>query len=213
MKDEMIETMDSTKKKSLLSRIPILLVIVIAVIAVVMLAVRAVRNQEGKKNVITTSTLAKIVDVSELSTFTAVYNGIAQVPEESKPEKTAYYVSYKAKVNAGLDFEKIKFDVEDKEGKDETKIIRAILPKVGITDVIVDITSMDYIFVNKKANTPTVSQEAYKACEADAQSECEQEAAIFDLAEQNAENILRALIEPFVDQMDSEYRLEIEWEG
>ena len=47
----------------------------------------------------------------------------------------------------------------------------------------------------------------------DAQSESEKEEAIFELAKQNAENIVRALIEPFMEQLDSAYTLDIDWEG
>lgn len=45
---------------------------------------RAVMAREGKKEIVTVSALEKIVNVSELSTFTAVYNGIAQVMDEKK---------------------------------------------------------------------------------------------------------------------------------
>lgn len=200
------KTADSPRKKPVK---PGMILILIGIIMIaVMQVIHIAGNQEGKKEIVTISTLEKIVNVSELSTFTAVYNGIARVPEENAPEKTAYYVAYEAKVNAGVDFEKIGFSVDDEE-----KIIRAALPEVDIIDVNVDIASMDYIFVNKKMNTSTVSQEAYKACEADARSECEQEAAIFNLARQNAENIVTALIEPFVKQLDAGYKLEIDWEG
>ena len=44
-------------------------------------------NSSHKQEIITVSTLQKIVNVSELSTFTAVYNGIAQVENEKDAEK------------------------------------------------------------------------------------------------------------------------------
>ena len=173
------------------------------------LALRSLRGgEEAEPEVVTISTLERIVDVSELSTFTAVYNGVAQVPSADKPEEIRYYVSYEAKVNAGLDFQAIAFGLDA-----ESKVIRASLPPVHITKVNVDITSLDYIFLDKKKNASTVSQEAYRACEADAKEESEGEQAIFSLARQNAENILRALITPFVEQLDEGYTLEITWEG
>ena len=43
------------------------------------LALRSLRGgEEAEPEVVTISTLERIVDVSELSTFTAVYNGVAQ---------------------------------------------------------------------------------------------------------------------------------------
>ena len=44
----------------------------------------------------------------------------------------------------------------------------------------------------------------------DVTSESNSEDAIYELAEQNARNIVEALISPFVEQLDSEYRLEIQ---
>lgn len=139
-----------------------------------------------------------------MSTFTAVYNGIAVVNNEKKPEKVDYYVSYEARVNAGIDVEKIAISVDNTE-----KIIRIELPKVHITDVDVNLASLDFIFVNDKANTPSVSAQAYKACEKDAQEESAQQNAIFKLARQNAVNIVTALTRPIVEQLDSAYTLEV----
>ena len=65
------------------------------------------------------------------------------------------------------------------------------------------------MFQNKKADIATVSEQAYKACIADATKESEAEIAIYDLAEQNAKNIIEALISPFIEQFDPEYELEI----
>ena len=92
----------------------------------------------------------------------------------------------------------------------EQKRIKVTIPEVYITDVNVDIASLDYIFVNDSANTSTVSQQAFKACEADVQAESQQQEKICELAEQNAKNILTALIRPIVEQLDEEYELVIE---
>ena len=77
----------------------------------------------------------------------------------------------------------------------------------------VDITSLDYIFLNDKKNASSVSQEAYRACEADALAESTSENAIVTLAKQNAENIMKALVEPFLDQLEEPLELDIDWEG
>ena len=77
-------------------------------LAVVVFTVRIHREQKPEAEVITVSTLEKIIHVSELSTFTAVYNGIAEVKNEKKPEQIDYYVSYAARVNAGIDFQRKK---------------------------------------------------------------------------------------------------------
>ena len=180
-------------------------IVLLAIVAGILVVPKMLGKSQPQPEVITVSTLEKIINVSKLSTFTTIYNGIAQVMNEKKPEETDYYVSYKAKVNTGIDFEKIEISV-DCEGK----AINIDIPEVYITDITVDISSLDFIFYNKKANTPTVSQEALKACEEDVQRESEQQAAIFELAQQNAKNVLTALTGPIVEQLDSEYTLVIE---
>lgn len=174
----------------------IIAIIVIAVLGVVLLKI--FNKEEPVKEVITVSTLEKIVEVSDLSTFRVVYNGVACADDK-------YYVSYEATVDAGIDFEAIKITVDN-----EAKKVTVDLPEAEILDVYVDIASLDYIFIDKKANTETVSEEAYKLCKYDVKVESENQEAIIDLAQQNAENIVRALVQPFVDQVDPEYEIVIE---
>lgn len=174
----------------------------VVIVGIFVIVSQNMKSKDSEPKIITVSTLEKIINVSELSTFTAVYNGIAEIKNEKNPEKVDYYTSYEARVDAGIDFEKVKIEVDNEE-----KIIRVSLPEVYITSVNVDIASLDFIFMNDKANGSTVTQEAFKACEADVQDECEQQAAIFELATQNAVNILTALVKPIVEQMDAEYQL------
>ena len=49
--------------------------------------------------------------------------------------------------------------------------------------------TLDYIFLDDKANTATVSAEAYKACQEDVNAESEKQSQILDLAHQNAETL------------------------
>lgn len=182
----------------------LLAVMIIAALLCVIAFFTMSKGKKEKREIITVPTLEKIINVSDLSTFTAVYNGIAVVNNEKKPEKVEYYVSYEARVNAGIDVEKIAISVDNTE-----KIIRIELPKVHITDVDVNLASLDFIFVNDKANTPSVSAQAYKACEKDVKEESAQQNAILELAKQNAVNIVTALTRPIVEQLDSAYTLEV----
>ena len=182
----------------------LLAVMIITALLCIMAFFAMSKGKEEKREIITVPTLEKIINVSDLSTFTAVYNGIAVVNNEKKPEKVDYYVSYEARVNAGIDVEKIAISVDNTE-----KIIRIELPKVHITDVDVNLASLDFIFVNDKANTPSVSAQAYKACEKDVKEESAQQNAILELAKQNAVNIVTALTRPIVEQLDSAYTLEV----
>lgn len=186
--------------------IAVAVVVVIALIVVIGMAVKPKAQTEPE--VVTYSVLENIVNVSELSTFEAVYNGVAQVNNEKNPEKIDYYVSYEAEVKVGFDIDKISLDVNTEE-----KHIVVTIPAVKITDVTVDIASLDYIFVNDKANNENTLHTAYKACEEDVAQESQTQDAIFELAQQNAENYVKALVLPFVQQMDEEYTVDFNQEG
>jgi hypothetical protein len=123
---------------------------------------------------------------------------------EKNAEKVDYYVSYEATVKAGIDFSQIKISVDR-----EAKKILIILPRVSLAEPNVDIGTLDYIFVNNKANTSTVSEQAYKQCIEDARQESTAEKEIYELATQNAHNIVEALVKPFVEQVDADYTIEI----
>lgn len=178
--------------------------ILLAVIGIFVISQMA-ESQDDKREVITGLTLEQIIDVSELSTFTAIYNGIAEVMNKEKTDQIDYYVSYEARVKAGIEFDKITIDIDDAQ-----KIIYIAMPPVSITEINVDIASLDFIFYNDKANTVSVSQEAFKACEADVETESQQQEKIIELATQNAKNILDALTRPIIEQLYPDYTLVIE---
>lgn len=192
----------TNNRKQLNTRL-VIAALVIIIVAIFVFILPKVGKDSGKI-IMNNSTLEKIVKASDLSTFEAVYNGIAKVTDPENAEKVNYYVSYEAKIKAGIDFKNVKIRVDNR-----TKVISVTLPEIKITDITVDIGSLDYIFVNNKSNTSTVSEEAYRECIADATNESSNENAIYELAEQNAKNIIEALIDPFVSSLDSEYQLQI----
>ena len=102
-------------KKFFLILIVIIVVMVIAIIGVVHFIIPIFVIPEKKEpEVINKSTLEKIINVSDLSTFEAVYNGIAKVMNENEPDKVDYYVSYEATVKAGINFKNVKI-IEDRK--------------------------------------------------------------------------------------------------
>ena len=190
-------------KRIKFKHIAVLFVIILVIITALMIKIK-IFNKKSEPTIISKATLENVINVSDLSTFEAIYNGVAAVENEEKPENIDYYVSYEAKVKAGIDFALVEVEVNEAE-----KIITVTLPEVKITDVDVDIASLDYIFMNNKANTETVSAQAYKKCIKDVTKESNSTDEIYESARQNARNIVEALISPFVEQLDSEYKLEI----
>ncbi len=207
---EVMMTVEAKKKKMSYKKWIVIGLIIVLIIAVTsFIAVRFVGGQDKKAEILTTSTLEKMVKISELSTFQAVYNGIAQVMNTETPDQVDYYVAYMAKVNAGFDFEKINIKLDK-----EVKKITVSIPEIEFIDEPeVDIGTLEYIFLNDKAETNTVTAQAYPACIADAKKESEEEPAIKDLAKENAKNIMEALINPFIENLDIAYELDIEFGG
>lgn len=201
--------MNATKKRKITKKGYLLLGAILICLLISLTAFLIIQQKKSSAvsspEVITVSTLEKIINVKELSTFTAVYNGIASVGDTENDEQPDYYVSYEARVKAGIVMDDIQIAVDN-----NNKVITVTLPKVEITEINVDISSLDFIFYNLKANTSSVTQEAYKACEDDAKEEVETQEAILTLAKQNAVNIIKALTSPIVEQLDAEYQLVIE---
>lgn len=185
-------------------RLPILVGIIglLALVAVVAFF-QIGGGKEHEAEITVVSTLERIINVSDLSTFTAVYNGIAEVKDEKDPDKVDYYVSYEARVEAGIDFSNVNISLKD-------GVITVDIPDVKINDIIVDISSLDFLFFDNSANKLTVSEQAFKACEEDARSESESQEAILELAQQNAENVVKALVKPIIDQLGEGYDLVVE---
>ena len=179
------------------------LMLVIA-IAVIVVSINNASASADKKDIITSADLKVIVNVNELSTFSAIYNGIAKVENPSDHSKIDYYVSYKATVKAGIDTSLIDVKVND-----ETKLIQVILPKIEIKEINVDMASLDFIFINEKANTSTVSADAYRKCREDVEKEANSEQKIYQMAGLNAKNVIEALMKPFMEQMGDSYMLEV----
>ncbi len=182
-------------------------VLIIIVILVAFGGYSYVNGLRPQKEIVTVSFLNKIINISDLNTYQAVYNGVAEVMNEENESEIDFYVSYEAKVNAGFDFEKVGI-VNDIEAK--RMIIT--MPGIVIGDIHVDIGSLDYIYLNKVSDDDMITKLAYKACLEDVERESKNEEQILELAEQNAVNIVEALISPFVQQYDPEYEIVIRGE-
>lgn len=196
-----------TKLKGKLNKkivISVAFVLVIVLALGVVLVVSSSQSKKSEPDIITTANLKKIIEVSELSTYECIYNGIVTVNNAEKPDKIDYYVSYEAKVKAGINFEDVAVSVDNVNKK-----IVVDIPQVTIHSVSVDLKSMDFIFENKKAETSSVSSDAYKKCEEDVKNETKTNDAIYNLAEENAKNIIEALLKPFVNQLDAGYEITI----
>lgn len=153
-------------------------------------------QKQNEPQIITESSLRKIIEVSQLSTYECVYNDVCTVMDQDDSSKVAYYCKYKSKVKAGIDFSKVDIDIEEKE--DGPSLITITLPEVTLEEPEVDISSLKYMFQEDSANNNTVSGRAYHACIDDVKEKSKSENLIYETAQKNAVNIVKGLVEPFV---------------
>lgn len=189
-------------------RVSVGIVALLAIVLIVFGTVIALKIKgSGPKEaeIITKTSLEKIIEISELSTFTSTYNGVAVVMNEKKPDKVDYYVAYEAKINAGIDLDAVEIELDK-----SSMTINVKLPDVQIFEPEVDIQSLDYIFYNDKANQSSVSAQAFKACNEDVTRESNEQLTIRNLAMQNAKNSVEALLRPIVERAGGEYTLNVE---
>ena len=124
--------------------------------------------------------------------------------DKDDSSKISYYVSYNSTVKVGINTEDIKVEADD-----ENKKIIITLPQIMIKEVDVDMSSLDYIFEDKRAETSSVSRDAYLACIDDVNNEINESSEIFELGKQNTETIIRGLVEPLIETDNSGYTLEV----
>ena len=187
------------KNKNKIIIIGALILILIIAFAGLMLFKKPVDDSKT----LTVSNVVEIINIEELSTFTTTYKGIATVYDVAKIDlftNVKYYVAYEAKVNVGIDLSKVTISLND-----ETKELLIKLPAVQINNIDVDMNSMDFMFQKDKYDKSGVSREAYSACNDDVHNEASTQEAIFELAYQNAVNIITALVRPVVSQIDASY--------
>lgn len=193
------------KKINIKISLPILAIVLVLILIFGGVSVFSKSKKENKAQIVTISTLEKVIDISNISTFETIYNGVARVYDKKDTDKIDYYVSYESKVQSGFDVKKVKVEMDK-----EKKTIVVTLPEIELTDVTVDISSLDYIFMDDKAESDTVSAEAYKKCIEDAEEKVKSQNQVADLAKENAVNFIKAVTEPFVEQFDNDYQLVIE---
>ena len=156
----------------------------------------AIIGEEGKVTTVTETELVEVVKTSKLYTAEYPYNGYCEVKNDEG--ETKYYVAYEGKVKAGIDVSKIIVSLDE-----ETNTIKIMLPEVEVENPTVDAGTLEYIFMDKKYDTETVAQEAYKMALADLESKVQDDENIINAATDSAKTAEKAFVEPWVNQADS----------
>lgn len=152
-------------------------------------------GEEGKVTTVTESTLEAVIKKSQLYTAEYPYNGYAAVYDEDGNIK--YYVAYEGTVKAGIDVNRITVKIDE-----DTNTITVQLPEVSVEEPVVNAGTMEFIFKKEKYNTETVAEEAYRYAEEDLANRVREDADIRACAQESAKAAERAMIEPWVNQIE-----------
>lgn len=197
----MAETKRILKNKLLIAIIAVALIAGIIVAVVVAFT----GNSEGRQMTEVTSTLKKILEVSDLETAQIIYNAVAKKTAEDN-ETVLYYAAYEGTIKAGIDFSKVDI-TPDKE----TKTITVTLPPAEVLETNVNSGTIEYIFMNKKAETESVAAEAYALCIKDLENRSVEDAdKLLETATENAKKAIEGLFEPWLIQSYKDYTLTIQ---
>ena len=182
------------------SKIATILFLFIVAVICVKLAILPAYNKYfgGETTIITKSTLTDVIKTSQISTYQMTYNGVAKKVKKGE-KKAAYLVNYEANIKAGVDMRKIEImSIEDNK-------ISIKLPAIEIEEPNVDMQKLDYIFYDKSEDKEGVTNEAYKLAVNDAKTETKNNKAIKKLAEDNLKRLLKALIDPLIEENGNKY--------
>ena len=174
-------------------------VAVLGLVAVVICLVGIGHN--GGVTTVSEASLREIIDINELSTVEYDYNAIATKYDDEQT-KPLYHVAYKGKVTAGIDFSKIKVDIDK-----TNKHIIITIPDAEVHHFTVDVSEMDYIFVKDKYETEDISKEAYSLCLADLEESLKEQDNLLSFAKENAQSTIEALLGPWLDSLKEEYKI------
>ncbi len=189
-----------TVKTNKTGKLIVCLIIAIVIIAGLLYFIFG-RNSDETKYV-STSNLEKIVNVHELSTYQYLYNGIARKYSDKKKKDLSYCVYYEGSVKAGLDASQVKFHI-----KRIKRIIKVELPEIRISKYKVKPDSIKAMYMDT-FHKKLKHSKLYKVAKNDLKKKTEgaEEKEIIESAKDNAEKIVRSLVEPLVKQYN--YKVE-----
>ncbi len=160
-------------------------------------------GEEGKVELVTEATLVSAMKNATLYTAEYPYNGVTYVSDKDNGLK--YYVSYKANIKAGFNAENVRVTLDK-----ENSIITIRLPEIELSEPSVS-GEFKYIFMDEKYNTGDTYNEAFSAAVTDLKKreKTGEFDNIYDAATQNAKIAEKALVEPWVNQVDPDTRYTI----
>ena len=150
------------------------------------------------------SLLAHVTDIAELSTAEFKYRGIAEVYSDENRDKIQCRVCYNAVVKAGIDMEKIVFEVDQ-----ENKVITAILPEIDLDVSIDDEQSM--VLLPSDADVELDIMRKY--CKEDAENEAKNSSELISTAQDNLQATIEGFLSPICKTSGYSFGVEMKKEN
>ena len=167
-------------------------------------------NKEGQIKMKVKSTLEKVVEKSDLETVTITYNVIAKKckDEENCDQKSnnisdfQYVVSCKGSIVAGIDFQKIKVDVDEKDKK--------VIVKVPDATIIDEPNIHSIKFLNGNELSASELPNARKLCQETVKEKSELDQKLIPAAKEQSRVVLEEFYNQWIKAYDSSYHVVIE---
>ena len=163
---------------------------VLAVILAGLLRFGPVLFGNGNANTVTSSELAKAIDIAELSTAEFKYRGIAEIYTDESRSQVRCRVCYNAVVKAGIDMKDVKLEVDP-----ENKRVTAALPDLKLNVTVIDEQEMALL----PSDADVSIGEMLKAAGEDALSEAQQSGELMAAARDNLAKTIEGLLLPVLE--------------
>lgn len=146
-------------------------------------------SKPGKVTIDASSLLTDVIDIADLSTAEFRYRGIADIYSDENRTQLYCRVCYNSVVKAGIDVQKMQFDVDS-----EAKVIYAVLPDIELKVTIIDEQSMALLPSNANVEIDSM----LKFSKEDAENEARQSQELIDTARDNVKATIEGLLFPIL---------------
>ena len=176
---------------------------------VLLIIIFIVSSKEGQIEMKVKSSLEKVVERSDLETVTITYNVIAkQCKDEESCDKTSndinnfqYVVSCKGSIVAGIDFQKIKIDVDRKKKK--------VIVKVPEATIIEEPNVNSINFLNGKEIPASELPNARNLCQATIKEKSSVDEKLIPATKEQSVIVLKEFYDQWIKSYDSSYSVEV----
>lgn len=204
-KEKEEEKKENTKEKNRKNIKGFLIIIIVILVGVILI----LTNKESQIEIKVKSTLEKVVEKSDLETVNIIYNVIAKkCKDETKCDKSSnniddfeYVVSCKGTITAGIDFKKVKVDVNKKDKKLIVEMPEATIkgePNIGSIK-----------FLNGDEVPASELPNARKLCQETTIEKSEADGKLIPAAKEQARLVLEEFYKQWIKAYDSSYVVEV----